>query len=73
MQNFIGLKNLPFERESVLRQNFGAFTAENIIDMNGVSVEAASRPGEIYSMDLTCKATLGDLLRVRVKTQRLLR
>ena len=30
MQNFIGLKNLPFERESVLRQNFGAFTAENM-------------------------------------------
>jgi len=50
-----------------------AFTAANIIDMNGVSVEAASRPSEIYSMDLTCKASPGDLLRIRIKTQRLLR
>lgn len=30
MQNFIGLKNLPFERESVLRQNFGASSAEDM-------------------------------------------
>ena len=50
-----------------------AFTAANIIDVNGIPVEAASRPGEIYSMDLTCKATPGDLLRIRIKTQRLLR
>ena len=29
-QNFIGLKNLPFERESVLRENLGASSAEDM-------------------------------------------
>ena len=50
-----------------------AFIAQNIVDMNGVAVEAASRPGEIYSMDFSAKASPGDLLRIRIKTQRLLR
>lgn len=46
-----------------------AFVARNIVDMNGVGVEVASRPGEIYSMDLDAQASVGDLLRVRIQKE----
>lgn len=46
-----------------------AFIAQNIVDMNGVSVDAASRPGEIYSMDLDAKVSAGDLLRIRISKE----
>lgn len=46
-----------------------AFIAQNIVDMNGVGVDSASRPGEIYSMDLTARASVGDLLRIRIRKE----
>lgn len=44
-----------------------ALIAQNIVDANGVAVEAAARPAEIYSMDLNARASVGDLLRVRIQ------
>ena len=43
------------------------FTAANIVDSEGISCEAASRPSEIYFMDCSAKVSPGDLLRIRIK------
>ena len=43
-----------------------SFIARNIVDNEGIPVEAASRPSEIYTMDCELKVEAGDLLRVRI-------
>ena len=42
-----------------------SFIARALRDETGAPVQAAVRPGEIYSMDCDCPAAPGDLLRVR--------
>ena len=44
------------------------FAARNICDDNG-PVQAASRPGELYTMDCDVKVAPGDLLRIRIATR----
>ena len=42
-----------------------SFVAREIRDAQGAPVEAAVRPGELYSMACECPVAPGDLLRVR--------
>ena len=52
--------------EALSPDTLGAsFIARDIIDANGISCGAASRPGEIYSMACDIPVRAGDLLRVR--------
>ena len=44
-----------------------SFIARNIVDNEGIAVETASRPSEIYTMDCELKVEAGDLLRVRIE------
>lgn len=43
-----------------------SFVARNILDSEGIAVETASRPSEIYTMDCELMLEAGDLLRVRI-------
>jgi len=44
-----------------------SFTAREMVDNQGIAVNAASRPSEIYTMACGAKVEAGDLLRVRIQ------